>query len=161
MESRRSFLKKSGLLMAAGSLPLAALSQEGQNIVITLNVDTSTIDKKDVNASCNFGQEEGVPNEEFTVSANIGDTITWQGISVNAPETDVVNIVSINYEGGKNIFGQNILSSNRTEPRRVTGKVQSATPEGQDYKYKISFTVSNNGRQRNGTFHIDPKIQVH
>ena len=161
MESRRSFLKKSGLLVAAGSLPLAALSQDGQNIVITLNVDTSTIDKKDVNASCNFGQDESIPNEAFTVAANIGDTITWQGISVNAPETDVVNIVSINHEGGKNVFGQNILSGDRNTPRRVTGKVQFATPEGQDYKYKISFTVTNNGKQRNGTFHIDPKIQVH
>lgn len=161
MESRRSFLKKSGLLVAAGSLPLAALAQDGQNIVITLNVDTSTIDKKDVNASCNFGQEEGIANEDFTVAANIGDTITWQGISVNAPDTDVVNIVSINHEGGKNVFGQNILSSNRTEPRRVSGKVLYSTPEGQDFKYKISFTVSNNGKQRNGTFHIDPKIQVH
>lgn len=161
MESRRSFLKKSGLLVAAGSLPLAALSQDGQNIVITLNVNTSAIDKKDVNASCNFGQDAGIPNEDFTVAANIGDTITWQGVSVNAPETDVVNIVSINHEGGKNVFGQNILSSDRNTPRRVTGKVQFATPEGQDYKYKISFTVTNNGKQRNGTFHIDPKIQVH
>lgn len=161
METRRSFLKKSSLLVAAGSLPLSVLAQQGQNIVITLNVDTSTIDKDDVNASCNFGQDQSIPNEDFTVAANIGDNITWQGISVNAPGTDVVNIVSINHEGGKNVFGQNILSGDRNTPRRVTGRVQFATPEGQDYKYKISFTVFNNGKQRNGTFHIDPKIQVH
>lgn len=161
METRRSFLKKSGVLVAAGTLPLAAFSQQGQNIVITLNVHTDTIDKKDVNASCNFGQEEGIPNEEFTVAANIGDTITWQGVSVNAPGTDIVNISSINHEGGKNVFGQNILQGDRNTPRRVTGKVQFASPQGEDYKYKISFTVSNGNKQRNGTFHIDPKIQVH
>ena len=161
METRRSFLKKSSLLVAAGSLPLSALAQQGQNIVITLNVDTGSIDKSDVNASCNFGQDDSIPNEEFTVAANVGDTITWQGVSTNAPESDIVNIVSINYEGGKNVFGQNILSGDRNTPRRVSGKVQFATPEGQDYKYKISFTVTNKGQQRNGTFHIDPKIQVH
>lgn len=163
MESRRSFIKKSGMLLAAGSLPLGALAsrQQGQNIVITLNVDTSTLDKQDVNASCDFGQDESIPNEQYTVHAQIGDNITWQGASVNAPETDVVNIVSINYEGGKNVFGQNILAGDRRNPQRVSGRVQFATPEGQDYKYKISFTVFNNGKQRNGTFHIDPKIQVH
>jgi hypothetical protein len=161
METRRSFLKKSGLIVAAGSLPLAVLSQQGQNIVITLNVHTDSIDKKDVNASCNFGQEEDIPNEEYTVAANVGDTITWQGVSVNAPETDIVSIVSINHEGGKNVFGQNLLQGDRSNPRRVTGRVQFSTPEGQTYKYKISFTVSNNGSQRNGTFHIDPKIEVH
>jgi hypothetical protein len=165
MESRRDFIKKSGLLVTAGSLPLVAvadlLEPQAQNIVITLNVDTGSIDKQDVNASCNFGQDDSIPNEEFTVAARIGDTITWQGVSVNAPQTDIVNIVSINHEGGKNVFGQNVLADDRRTPSRVSGRVASATPEGQEYKYKLSFTVVNNGKQRNGMFHIDPKIQVH
>jgi hypothetical protein len=161
MESRRSFLKKTSLMVAAGTLPFSALSRQGQNIVITLNVDTANVDKQDVNASCNFGQDDSTSNEEFTVQANIGDTITWQGVSTNAPGTDIVNIVSINHEGGKNVFGQNVLRANNNTPQRVTGQVQFATPEGQDFKYKLSFTVTNNGKQRNGMFHIDPKLQVH
>jgi hypothetical protein len=92
---------------------------------------------------------------------NVGDTVTWQGVSSNAPSTDVVNIVSINHEGGKNVFDQNVLKSNGQSPERVSGVVKSRTDDGKKYKYKISFTVTNNGAKRNGMFHIDPKIFVH
>lgn len=153
------------MMVTAGALSLDAvagiLEPQAQNIVITLNVDTSTIDKNEVNASCDFGQDASIPNEAYTVAARIGDTITWQGVSANAPEADAVNIVSINHEGGKNVFGQNILSDDQKTPSRVSGRVINATPAGQEYKYKLSFTVFNNGKQRNGVFHIDPKIEVH
>lgn len=169
MQNRRSFLKQSGLLLAAGTLPLSAFSvfrnrvNQAENIVVTLYVDTSKIDKNDVNAACNFGQALEIPNEEFTIEARVGDTITWKGVSTSAPDTDVVNIKSINHEGGKNIFGQNVLIGDRETPEKVVGKVASTTGEEKTdvFKYKISFTVLNNGSIRNGTFHIDPKITVH
>lgn len=169
MQNRRSFIKKSGLLLAAGTLPLSAFSVmrtrqgEAQNIVVTLYVDTSLIDNKNTDTSCNFGQPEEVSNEEFTIDANVGDTVTWQGLSTNAPETDRVNIKTINHEGGKNVFGQNVLIGDRGAPEKVVGKVVSKTgDEKKDlFKYKISFTVQNNGKNRNGTFHIDPVIRVH
>ena len=131
------------------------------NILVTLYVNTDEIDKSDVNASCNFGQPSDVANEEFTIVANIGDTITWQGVSTNAPSTDLVSISAINHEGGKNVFGKNVLAGNRANPEKVIAQVTAKTPEGEEYKYKISFTVTNNGVKRNGTFHIDPKIEVH
>jgi|GEM_PF-756969 hypothetical protein len=169
MQNRRSFLKQSGLLLAAGALPLSAFSvfrnrvNQTESIVVTLYVDTSKIDKDNVNASCNFGQAVEISNEEFTIEAKVGDTITWQGVSTNAPDTDVVNIKSINHEGGKNVFGQNVLIGDRETPEKVVGKVVSTTgDEKKDlFKYKISFTVLNNGSNRNGTFHIDPVIKVH
>lgn len=169
MEKRRSFIKKSGLLLAAGALPLSAFSNllgikktPPESVVITLYVDTARIDKQDVNASCNFGQEQVISNEEFTTVVNLGDTVTWQGVSANAPETDIVNIVSINHEGGKNVFDQNILKSSMSEGREiVTAIAKLRTDGGEKYKYKISFTVMNNGAKRNGMFHIDPKIEVH
>lgn len=165
MQSRRSFIKKTGLLITAGALPLSVFSITkrafANNIVITLYVDTARIDTQKVNAFSNFGQAAGISNEEFTVEANVGDTITWRGVSANAPSTDVVNIVSINYEGGKNIFDQNILKSNGQSPETVSGVAKTKTEDGKKYKYKISFTVLNSGRKRNGTFHIDPKIEIH
>jgi hypothetical protein len=169
MQSRRSFIKKSGLMLVAGALPLSAFSisrsrhGQAQNIVVTLYVNTSLIDNQNTATSCNFGQPEGVSNEEFTIDANVGDTVTWQGVSTNAPQTDRVHIKSINHEGGKNVFGQNVLIGDRGTPEKVVGKVVNKTgDEKKDrFKYKISFTVQNNGQNRNGTFHIDPVIRVH
>jgi hypothetical protein len=164
MENRRSFLKKSGLILAGGSLTLTGVSiakrrDVAGNTIVTLYVDTAGISKPDVNPYCNFGQPPEIANEDFTIDVQIGDTVTWEGVSANAPSTDVVNIVSINHEGGKNVFGRNILKGDGENPEQVTGEVLYRT-EGSDYKYKISFTVYNNGVKRNGVFHIDPKIRV-
>ena len=68
------------------------------DIVVTLYVNTGDIDKSDVNASCNFGQSADIANEDFTIQASVGDTVTWQGVSSDAPSTDVVNISAINHE---------------------------------------------------------------
>ena len=153
--------------MAAGALPLSALAKllgfkksPPENVVITLYVNTAQIDSRNVNASCNFGQEAGISNEEFTTDVNLGDSVTWQGVSANAPSTDVVNIVSINHEGGKNVFDENVLKSSGT-PEKVTAIAKQRTAGGEKFKYKISFTVTNNGSKRNGMFHIDPKLDVH
>lgn len=129
---------------------------------ITLNVDTGRIVKHDVNMYCDFGQENGVSNEDYTIIVNIGDTIVWQGISMNAPDTDIVNITSINHHGGTNIFGINTLHGNEESPELVVGEVLNSTKgDGKKtYKYIIKFTVYNNGEKRNGTFQIDPKISV-
>lgn len=167
MENRRSFIKKSGLFLALSAAPFGVLAKllgikknpAGQTI--TLYVDTANVSNPNVNASCNFGQAQGISNEEFTVVVNLGDSVTWQGVSANAPGTDIVNIVSINHEGGKNVFDTNILKGDGKSPERVTGVVKTRTDGGEKYKYKISFTVLNNGTRRNGTFSIDPKLDVH
>lgn len=130
--------------------------------IITLNVDTGRIVKHDVNMYCNFGQENDVSNEDYTITVNIGDTIVWQGVSIDAPETDIVNITSINHHGGTNIFGVNTLHGNEETPELVVGEVLKSTvgENKKIYKYIIKFTVFNNGKKRNGTFQIDPKISV-
>lgn len=167
MENRRSFIKKSGLFLALSALPVSAfskligLSKKPESVVVRLYVDTARIDNRNVNASCNFGQNPSISNEEFTIDVNLGDTVTWEGVSSNAPSTDVVNIVSINHEGGKNVFDKNVLKGNGETPEKVTGTAITKTDGGEKYKYKISFTVLNNGTKRNGMFHIDPKIAVH
>ena len=165
MENRRSFIRKSAMLLAASvmalkafALPLRRKTPPATTRVVTLNVDTGRIQSQNTSGYCNFGQASGITNENYTIVANVGDTIVWQGKSSTSPNTDVVSISSINYEGGKNVFGQNILQGS---DGKVTGVVQYNTVGAQPYKYKISFKVTNNGANRNGTFHIDPKIEVH
>jgi len=133
-------------------------SQESETYYITLNVDTSTINSQNESSVSNFGQEEGISNEDFTISVRIGDTIIWLGESSSSPD-DVVNIASINYEGGVNIFSQNRLQGNGEVPEQVVGTVVNGNV-GEFIKYKISFTVLNNGNRRGGTYMIDPKIQI-
>jgi hypothetical protein len=164
MKNRRSFIKKSSIVLTVGSVlfPIVSIARRKDvtdNTVVTLYVDTAQIAKSDVNQYCNFGQPSNIANEDFTIEVKVGDTVTWQAVSANAPSTDIVNVASINHEGGKNVFGKNVLKGDGQSPERVTAQVLHKTA-GSDYKYKISFKVYNNGVKRNGTFHIDPKIRV-
>ncbi len=134
-------------------------SQDGSTHYITLNVDTSTINSQNVNSVANFGQEEGYSNENFTISVNVGDTIIWEGVSSSSPDNDTVNITAINYKGQPNIFGENHLNGDGQSPEQVQGNVVTGEP-GVVVKYTISFKVFNDGEQRGGTYHIDPKIII-
>lgn len=129
---------------------------------ITLYVNTAEIVKPDVNSFCDFGQSDGSSNEDFTIIAEVGDTIIWKGESTSSGD-DIVNITAINHQGGKNIFDRNVLNGNGDSPETVSGEVLYKTVDengNKNYKYTIFFTVSNNGQIRNGKFQIDPKIQV-
>lgn len=124
---------------------------------ITLSCNTAEIEKTTVDQNCNFGQSSGT-NRDFTIRVRVGDIILWKGESTSSP-SDRVDIKSINYEGGTNVFDKNILRGNNQKPELVSGTVVTGQPN-QEEKYKISFRVFNNGNKRNGTFHIDPKIQI-
>jgi hypothetical protein len=165
MKNKRSLLLKSGLLLTTGSLLLFSFSGVTREetplqggVTITLHVDTGNVDNKNTGETCDFGQQEGT-NEEYTVVVNVGDVITWEGVSSTAPETDVVDITKIKYVKGTNIFGKDLLPGNR--PHKISSKVLTSTATAGDYKYEISFTVTNNGVKRNGVFKIDPVIQAH
>lgn len=155
---------RTGLLLIVCAWLLFAFTidpaKQGGETIVTLYVNTADIKTPNETAYCNFGQENGVSNEEFTTEVNVGETITWRGVSSNAPGTDVVAITSINYEGGKNVFDQNVIKDTREAPGLVSAKVLYATA-GNKCKYKISFTVTSGGAGKGGTFHIDPKIEVH
>lgn len=126
---------------------------------ITLNVDTGKIVKPNIDPFCNFGQPANISNRDYTIKVDIGDIIIWEGVSSSAPSTDIVNITSINHEGGVNVFGRNVLRGNGDSPEIVIGRVLHGAPGDED-KYAISFTVYNNGEKRNGAFRIDPKLIV-
>lgn len=161
-------LKRTTLILLTSSLLLCTLTSTTKkepapyaNVVVTLRVDTKEINKDNLSTTCDFGQEEGISNEEFTITVNVGDVITWEGVSSTSPDTDVVDITKIKYVKGKNIFGKDLDTTDKGKNQKVSGKVLSSTAVGGDYKYDISFSVTTNGVKRNGTFHIDPKIQAH
>lgn len=167
MENSSSFIRKFGLILASGSLVLCSFSsvvQQGQQspgtITITLRVDTDNVNNKNLDQTCHFdGQPEGVSNEAFTIEANVGDVIVWQGVS-STSASDVVEITNITHDGsngGKNIFGKDLLPEGTS--RKVTSRITQSSGEA-GYKYKIAFKVTNKGK-RSGTLHIDPVIQAH
>jgi len=147
------------VLVAIISLSISNSSYGQEDRVITLYVNTAEItNQNEYQVSYFEGQEQGTDTRNFTIYVSPGDRIIWQGAS-STSETDRVIIKSINYEGGKNVFDQNVLKSTNESPNIVIGTVINGS-EGFEEKYKISFTVYNNGTKRQGTFHIDPKIKV-
>ncbi len=126
---------------------------------VTLQVNTSTLQSENVDASCDFGQAAGILNKDHTIEASVGDFIIWDAVSTNAPETDQVLITSIVHESGRNLLGQNTIKDNNQLPGVVMARVMSGEA-GEIQKYSITFKVMSNGSRRRGTFVIDPKIQV-
>jgi len=123
---------------------------QAQTHTVTLYVNTSAINNQNISTTCNFGQEEGVSNEEYSIEVNVGDTIIWEGVSTSS-DTDVIAIRKIKYERGTNVFDGDEIEGTST----VVGTVLRPTGE-QDYKYKISFKVNDTG----ATYYIDPKVKV-
>ena len=148
------------ILTAILCLTINITSYAQEERVITLYVNTAQITNQNEYQVSSFdGQEEGTDTRNFTVYVRPGDKIIWRGVSSTSPDNDVVNIKSINYEGGKNVFNQNVLNATNESPGIVIGIIKNGS-EGFEEKYKISFTVFNNGVKRQGTYHIDPKIKV-
>ncbi len=146
-------------LIMLAALSFSSMTRVPETITITLNVDTRTINPSNLEEVCNFGQGEGVSNEDYTVEARLGDIIVWQGVSSTAPDTDEVQIKAINHEGGARVFSKNVLKDTRENPGIVMGVV-SEGKDGEEEKYKVQFRVLNDGEKRGGTFNIDPKIRI-
>jgi plastocyanin len=123
------------------------------NHTVTLNVDTSVnLTPQNVDDYSNFGQSSG-SNENFNTVVNVGDTVTWQGLSSTQPSV-TVNVTKIQKNGGSDVFGASVINGSGN-PETVVGTVQNNT-NSENEEYSIFFNVSN----QNGTFNIDPKISV-
>ena len=138
------------------------------NHAIILKVNTSTIPAPtnppgDIDSYCSFeGQTNGVTNENFEITVNNGDTVTWSGIPSPANANDVVKITKIDYESGTNLFGSTDLTPTGNE-NTITGTVSNAHNNDVE-TYKIEFQVYNNNvLKSSGTsnvYQIDPRIRV-
>ena len=164
--------------MAATSLPMSAcvnkLEQEDtqqkikKNVNVILIVDTVNIKPDDVNQYCHFsGQRSDTPIQDFTIYPNVGDTVTWLGLSGSTSD-DVVHIKEINYKIGNEVFDEKRLEGKakpKGAPMKVTGKIKHKTigialedKFGQKNNiYNIVFTINDNDDTE---YNIDPKIQV-
>ena len=99
---------------------------------------------------CQFvGQEPGTDTRDYTIYAEVGDTIIWSGESSDG--TAAIDIKKIKYHKGTNVFNTKDLNGETT----VVGEIQENT-NGKTYKYKISFKIDNADKM----YSIDPKIIV-
>jgi hypothetical protein len=99
---------------------------------------------------CQFtDQEPGTDTRDYTIYAEEGDTIIWDGESSDG--SAAIDIRKIKYHKGTNVFDKRDLDGETT----VVGIVKNKTND-KPYKYKISFKINNTG----STYTIDPKIIV-
>lgn len=105
--------------------------------------------------TCNFGQVDSISNEDYTVIAKLGDSITWRGFSTYSKKDSVnITMIKIKHKNGTKIFDKDSIKGKN----KVFAKAKYSTEEKLDYAYKIKFTVIRNGKKKK--FNIDPKIQV-
>jgi hypothetical protein len=150
----RTFTIKS-IIVALIIVSSTIVSAQTTHTVI-LTCDTSDITKENVNEVCNFGQDRGVSNEDYTISVNLGDVILWRGIAINERLSSSLKIKEVTYQAGKNVFGEDTL---KDRGGLVSGEIIQGRA-GDEEKYNIQFIVYVGGHQVNGPFVIDPKIKI-
>lgn len=143
---------KTFLLSAAFVLILSNMGYAQDEINLTLRCDIQALQNGTAAyQACQFvGQDPASDTREFTVYANVGDTIFWSGESTNG--SGAINIQKIKYSGGTNVFDRDELDGTTT----VTGIIRRNTSNKPDYKYTISFKIDDTGRM----YSIDPKLSV-
>lgn len=145
--------KKKYLILVFGMFLTTIISAQTTHTII-LKCDTPNITKNNVNDVCSFGQQSDVSNVDFTTDVNLDDIVVWRGDASNPNSS--IELHSINYQGGKNVFNQNVL---KDVNGIVTGKVVAGLP-GDVEKYTLKFRVYRNGRRLPGIFDIDPRIRI-
>jgi hypothetical protein len=133
-----------------------ALAQATTVHEITLLVNTADFDPRNPAASCTFMAGEGTevlvanPPEKFTIAAEVGDIIRWNGNSSSDPNV-VIEIRKIKHDKGQNLFPAKEMDGMAV----VEGTITRGN-HGDDYKYIIFFKIGDTGAMHK----IDPKIQV-
>lgn len=138
-----------------------------QRITIRLNVNTAQITRNTISQNANFGQNSTISNEDYTITANVGDTIVWEGVTSIPGHR--VSIEQINHQGGVRVFNRNALNGRNGVVMGIIADTDSRK-SGQDKgirrgdteKYVIRFRVfrNDNETQLNGILQIDPKITI-
>lgn len=129
---------------------------------IVLQVNTEDIHPgADVEKYASFvGQLPDSTAKYFTTNVSLGDTIIWIGVSSSNLYDDEVLIEQINYHGGDNLLGQNVIDGKNG---RVIATIKGT---GKEEKYTIRFKVKKSGGgpnpnpNPNPTYSIDPKLRV-
>ncbi len=147
--------KKSSLFILFTLMFSSVFMTAQEEHTITLYVDTQNVSIEKLESTCNFGQEPGMPNENYTIYVEKGDKVTWKGVS-STSERDKVEITMIKYSSGTNLFGREKL---KDENGVVTATITNGKTD-QYVKYDIYFKVQRNGSWLRQEFPIDPKLRI-
>jgi hypothetical protein len=105
----------------------------------------------DAYEACRFlDQEPGTDTRDYTIYAEIGDTIIWSGQSTDG--SAAIDINKIKYERGTEVFKNPFKDGTST----VVRTIKHSTKGKEDYKYEITLKINNKGKP----FYIDPKVRV-
>ncbi len=135
-------------------LCFATFGYSQETHVVTLYVNTAEITKNSIPEHANFGQTDGVTNEDYTTFVNLNDNIEWIGVSTSSVN-DEVNITKIKYKKGKKLLQRD---ENDGE-KKVMAKVDKGE-KGDEEKYVLHFNIVSQTNPQNRTFIIDPKISI-
>jgi hypothetical protein len=136
--------------------------------VITLYVNTAEINNGNIDETTNFGQADSISNKKYTTHVRKGDLVIWKGVSVSDP-LDIVNISSINHQGGPRLFNKNLLKGNGGDDNGANEVVIGVVTQGPEMKdgikldneqYVLHFKVKRDGEPQVKPYKIDPYIKV-
>lgn len=131
------------------------------NTLVTLTVDTTTINQSNKNSKVTFSDNQGDPGEtpgqprNYESSVNKGAQITWKGEAANDTDTVNITVVSKKTSGG----GSSILVTPIGPPTsgQVTANVINSQVTG-DENYNVTFDVIRNNVTTG--YSIDPKLKM-
>ncbi|MFD1314763.1 hypothetical protein [Namhaeicola litoreus] len=135
-------------------LLFVTFSYSQETHVVTLYVNTAELTKNSISEHANFGQTDGVTNEDFTTFVYVNDNVEWIGVSTSSEE-DEVNITKIKYKKGKKLLQRD----ENDGVKKVMAKVDKGD-SGDEEKYILYFNIVSQTNPQNRTFIIDPKIQI-
>jgi len=129
------------------------------NTLVTLTVDTSTINETNKNDKVTFTDDQSDPAEnpghpdQYVSTVNKNAWITWKGVSDNG--TDTVNISKVEQKttgGGSDILVVPIGNPNDGE---VKARVKNSQVTG-DECYNVKFNINGSTTE----YCIDPKLRM-
>lgn len=135
--------------------------------VVTLYVNTAEINNGNIDEYANFGQPDSISNKDYTTHVRKGDIVIWKGVSASDP-LDIVNIASINHQGGPEFFNKNLLKGNGGDKEGNNEVVVGVVTKGPEMKngtlldkekYVLHFKVKRNGKPQVQPHKIDPYIK--
>lgn len=129
---------------------------------VILYVDTKNINKHNVEEKTSFDQYDmNLNNHTFKTYVEKGNSITWAGLSISAPNDKVI-ITKIEYESESNIFGRRKLRGDCCDDSgKVIGTARNHS-NGKSESYNIYFQIceGNNGGLKKKVYKVDPQIEV-
>ncbi len=127
---------------------------------ITLTCQTTELTDQSINDLCTFGQSSSVANKDYTVEAQVSDVILWNG-KYAEPGLGYIDIVSVDFEAGTNIFkDKHLMDKDDGLPDGTIVAMVKKGESGDELKYKITFDAYDSQGDFISRFKIDPKIKV-